>query len=443
MSNIINVKEERNVLSFASEVFDIVANSTNFYLKFEFDEEWLESSIFTVIFDFDGEKKYVELDEDYKCAIPAANSSKILFCVTTEPSATEKLSSTILSLNVEPSGDTCLENSPNYQASRNELLQIIEDLKAGEIQANVANYATKAGTSETQVSLTGNEDIAGVKNFTGTLKTNSVIVPNSQDIGNPNLLINGDFIIDSRGSGFYTRSGTDIYTVDRWGLFNANGKFQQPYKKLIGTDESGPVIFCQWLEESSKFCFGKTLTISAKIDGVLRSKTIDLPSSFTEDYINNIYETTGYTFRAYVIKNKLRFGVQFLVNNGVSIIIDEVKLEQSSFPTRYHQRPKGEEILLCQRYYQKVRVYTLGYALNAGKLFFQVPLPTTMCAPKTFSVAVTPKILKDGNLVEVTNMKYHQLNDNGIIISAEGENFDTSGYYVLLNGVFNLDGEYY
>ena len=37
MSNIINVKEERNVLSFVGEVFDIVANSSNFYLKFELD----------------------------------------------------------------------------------------------------------------------------------------------------------------------------------------------------------------------------------------------------------------------------------------------------------------------------------------------------------------------------------------------------------------------
>ena len=37
MSNIINVKEDRNVLSFEGEVFDLVANSTNFHLRFSFE----------------------------------------------------------------------------------------------------------------------------------------------------------------------------------------------------------------------------------------------------------------------------------------------------------------------------------------------------------------------------------------------------------------------
>ena len=75
MSNIINVKEERNVLTFVGDVFDIVANSSNFYLSFDLDEEWLKCSIITVIFDFDGEKCCVELLEDRTCQIPQTNSS--------------------------------------------------------------------------------------------------------------------------------------------------------------------------------------------------------------------------------------------------------------------------------------------------------------------------------------------------------------------------------
>lgn len=440
MSNIIKVKEERNVLAFVGEVYDIVANSTNFYLQFEFDEEWLEGSIFTAIFDFDGQKQYVELDENYKCQIPATNSCKILFCVTTEPTSNQKLSSTILSLNVEPSGDTNLEDSENYKTSRNALLQIIEDLKTGNnIQAS---FAKTAGTSETQVSLTGDENIAGVKNFTGKLQIDSVDVPSAMDVSNPNFIFNSNFTLNTRNTGTYTRSGADMYTVDCWGLFNANGKFQKAKKTLTGLDETGPVIFCQWIESSNTLLLGKTISVSALVNNVRYSKTIDLPSTFSEDLIFNIHEEEGFTFRVYVKKANMRVGVQFLASNGVSVTLGEVKLEISKFPTKYQPRTLAEENNLCQRYFQRIKFNALGYGLS-GRILFFVPTPTAFSPYGTFTYGYVPKIKKDGQEIAYESLTINKVYPNGFELLTEDGGFEEDAVYMLMNGVLYLDGGYY
>lgn len=448
MSNIIKVKEERNALSFEEGETSIVANSTNFYLQFKLDEDWAECEIITAIFDMDGVRHYEELDENYMCQIPATNSGKILFYLTSEPAADKKLSSTVLSLSVEESGDTNLESSPNYKAARNALLTLIEQLQAGEIQASLAAYATKAGGSETQVSLTGDEVITGEKNFTGTLKSNSVVVPNAMQIVNPNLVVNGDFLVSARGSGIGigTRDGVDMYPIDRWGLFNNNGKFNRMDKSLKGLDENGPVMMCQWIENADTLLYGKTITVSALINSVRRSKTLTLPSSYTADYVENIYEGDDCVFRIYVNKTKKRLGVQFLVENGVTVYLDEIKLELSDFRTRYHAKNYAEEQLLCQRYYQRIKVCAVGYGQNTQKIIFQVPLPTTMVSSKTITVQTAPKVFRDGVEFATVNPSLYQTDANGIIMRVEtaGDgDVVAGGLYFMTGGVFEIDGEIY
>ena len=128
MSNIINVKEERNILSFSGEVLKVVKNSTNFYLKFELDAEWELNTIVTAIFNFDGKNIYVELDENRMCQIPPTNSSRIWFCLTAEPDEVSKLSSTILSLDVEESGETDLSNVEEYRNTHSNMMGVVQNL---------------------------------------------------------------------------------------------------------------------------------------------------------------------------------------------------------------------------------------------------------------------------------------------------------------------------
>lgn len=437
MSNIINVKETRNVLSFSGEVFNIVAGSTNFYLQFEFDDEWLKSPIFIVIFDFDGTKEYVELDEEYKCQIPPTNSEKILFSVTAEPSEHEKFSSTILSLVVEESVDSSLENIEPYKGTHETFLGLIGNLKNG-----IGVVAEKSKYSETQVSLTGDDTISGEKDFVGTLKSKSEIVPNVQQISNQNFILNGNFVINQRGKSTYTRNGEDMFTVDRWGLFYSDGKFKVSTKTLTGLSDTATML-CQWIDKADSMLYGRTITVSALINGERRFKTITLPSTYSEDYIENIYEGEGYSFRIYVIRLYKRFGVQFFVEKDISITLDEVKVEASDVLTKYLPRLYGEELALCQRFYQKAYVYAIGFGQTTEKVMFFISLPDTMSGQRSFKMGSTPKIIKDGEIFTPDSFELHQVQTNGVVMIAYGTDVAVDSLYFLVQGIIYLDGELY
>lgn len=442
MSNIINVKEEGNVLSFLGEEKTVVANSTNFYLQFELDDEWRECSVITVIFDFNGKRVYTELDEDFKCQIPRTDAERILFCLTAESGEDAKYSSTILSLDVEESGETDLSDIGVYENTHRNLLGLIDNLKKGN-----GVVAEKAKYSETQVSLTGDDTISGEKNFTGTLKSKSEIVPNAMDISNYNFIINGDFSIDQRDGTTYTRTTYDIYTVDRWGLFGAKGKFKKTNKTIYGQDETTPVIFCQWVPDSKDLLLGKTVTVSALVNGVRRYKTMRIPlrAEISEtSYIVNIYEDEGYTFRVYVWKSATtRVGVQFLVANGYTVTVDEVKLEISDFMTKFVKPTKADELARCQRYYQILYIYTLGFGLGEDKIQFFIPTPTTLASSATVKSQVLPKIYKDGVSYECDNILPWLERTNGVVLYATGSGFVEGEPYLLLNGKIAMETEVY
>ena len=445
MSNIINVKEERNVLSFVGEVFSLVAHSSNFYLKFELDSEWELNKIVTVIFNFDGRCEYVELDENRMCQIPPTSSSKVWFCITAEPDDVSRISSTILSLDVEESGEVDSSHVEAYQYAHASLLGVVQNLLTGNnIKAKTADFAAEAGVSQTQVSLTGDEEIAGEKNFVGEIKHNSNVVLDSSQISNENLIINPDFKVNQRDDLSYTRKGEDIYTADRWGLFKGNGKFSVKTHKLTGQDETQPTVLCQRIEDSW-FIYGETITVSATIDGVRYSKTITLPENYEEDYINNIYECDNFAFRIYVSKANEMIGVQFLVVNGVVIVVNRVKLELSPVETKYVERPISEETNICQRYFQKVIVSSLGNALRADKINFFVPLMTSVRAGLKVEFVSGPKLYRNGTatLIDASAINVNYLASNGVMFTITGTDFVQYDPYFLMNGQFKIEGEYY
>lgn len=442
MSNIINVKEEGNILSFLGEAKEVVANSTNFYLQFELDEEWLGCPVVTVVFDFNGKRVYAELDEEFKCQIPMTDAERILFCITAERGEDEKYSSTILSLDVEESGETNLSDIEIYENTHRTLLGIVDDLKTGNgITAEKAKY------SETQVSITGDEEISGEKNFVGALKSKSEIVPNAMEISNYNYIVNGDFLIDQRGGINYTRSGSDVYTVDRWGLFYGKGKFKSKTKTIYGLDESTPVVFCQWIDDARDFLLGKTVTVSALINGERRYKTLRIPlRAEIEDvyHIDNIYEDEGYTFRVYVLKaTSTKVGVQFLVDNGYSITVDEVKLEVSNYMTKFEHPEKSMELVKCQRHYQIVYIYSVGFGLEDNKIQLFTPTPTPMVTGATVKTIILPTVYKDGISFGADNILPYLERTNGVLLYATGTNIVENEPYLLAGGKIEVESEMY
>ena len=441
MSNIINVKEERNILSFSGEEFNLVANSTNFYLKFELDSEWDLNPIITVIFNFDGRYEYVELDENRMCQIPPTTSSRIWFCITSEPDEATKLSSTILSLDVEESGDTNLDGVEFYQNTHKNMLGIMQNLLSG--NGIKAEFAKTAEVSETQVSLTGDEEISGEKNFVGSILHNSKPVPDCSDISNPNLLINANFRINERGKQEYTREGSDIYTVDRWCLAKGNGSYNFYTRTLTGADESSPTVFCQWIENGEYLVFGKTITASATVNGVRVSKTFEMPETYSEDAIFNVYECDDFVFRLYVSSVYKYLGVQFLVENGKSIVIEEVKVEESSFATKFVDRLFVEDLMLCKRYYQELSTQSAGYAANTERIVFFASSPQSMKKVTVYQMKNNPQVLKNGTRTAVTEVKVQITSDNGLMLYAVGSGFTQFETYFLMGGTIYAEGEIY
>lgn len=181
--------------------------------------------------------------------------------------------------------------------------------------------------------------------------TNSVI-------SNPNLLINGDFRVNQRGKTSY--SGKGEYTVDRW--YNSNEativRVGVDRISIEATTKNGYIL--QRIEKGYEQLKGKTVTFSAKIDGVVYKSTGIVPTSFSTE---SIYNVTGSLQNSqgtlsdcalYIRPTDLRAFVQIGVKTGKTIVVEWVKLEVSPVATSFSPRPYAEEIALCQRYYKRI-----------------------------------------------------------------------------------------
>ena len=62
MANVINIKEENNRLSFANTYSPVVCGNTNYFVLFEFSEEWQRAYHKTAIFIADGKRKSMKFE---------------------------------------------------------------------------------------------------------------------------------------------------------------------------------------------------------------------------------------------------------------------------------------------------------------------------------------------------------------------------------------------
>jgi hypothetical protein len=191
--------------------------------------------------------------------------------------------------------------------------------------------------------------------------------------------------------------------------------------------------------------FGETITVSATINDVRYSKTITLPDAFEEDYIDNIYETEGIVFRIYVHKTQSVVGVQFLVENGVGIYIEKVKLEVSDLETKYYERAEAEDLALCQRYFQKLLIYSVAYGTSTEKIAFFAPTPVTMRGVSKVTSTSTPSLMIDGTKTKLTaeNIKLNTSAQNGVAFSYTTTNVVKDKVYYVMTGTIMVEGEYY
>lgn len=172
-----------------------------------------------------------------------------------------------------------------------------------------------------------------------------------------NILINGDFRINQRGLTSYTAYG---YTVDRWffggGLITGQSMTKTSFGISLTSNSTNDAYLLQYIEDASKYV-GKVLTLSACDSsdniyygsGVLTTSggaeariSITPPGSSVEiGYVYFNHRTSVDMFRVVVV-----------VNVGHTLNLKWIKLEMNDHKTPFIPRPVGEELALCQRYYE-------------------------------------------------------------------------------------------
>lgn len=195
---------------------------------------------------------------------------------------------------------------------------------------------------------------------------------------NPNLLTNPDFKINQRGNSTYSSTNSkNIYTVDRWNIYNAN---LNASTKVLTNPNSSSGQFKQTLELPLIGTY--TVTIKAsRVSGNVHFFINENGANIIDKSIVSGLNTVTFTST----KGVSEVGV--LISSGASLQIDYVKLEQGAVATAYTAPNLIEEYPKCQRYFQYIpKLYCVPLMftrnmINSSDKYFQSTngnLPTEM-----------------------------------------------------------------
>jgi hypothetical protein len=239
--------------------------------------------------------------------------------------------------------------------------------------------------------------------------------------GRKNLIINGGFDVWQRGTSFTKTSAGTAYHADRWSTYyNSNtitkvqeilGSTKQNCLKISQSTTANPFEISLKLEDSSVYS-GKTFTISfyAKsstgfsdltISAFLRNASMtNLDSQY---FASNVTIGTSFTKYSYTFtmldKSALtlgepgsHLGITFQRAYGIAdFTITQVQLELGDQATDFEHRSYGEELALCQRYYQFGSTSTTyaGFANGANQNYFAVSLTTPLRSSPTVTRSIS------------------------------------------------------
>ena len=269
-------------------------------------------------------------------------------------------------------------------------------------------------------------------------------------VSHKNLLHNWDFRnpVNQRGQNEYTGSG---YAVDRWHILgNATATINNEYLS-IKTNAVAYINFRQFIENLKAY-YGKTLTFSVETaDGQIYTKTVTLPTSGTVDtsgFFIGDWHIDLYATEADVSNNVFEFRFYCTTKADAIINLRRVKLELGSVSTLANDPPAdyGEQLALCQRYYQKISrdPIGVGYIISTGTTaYIAVPTPVTMRTTPTLVGATAGEFRVRQNATDITPTalditKY----DNCIVLrfTVEGATArEIAGAYVGANIALSAD----
>jgi len=204
-----------------------------------------------------------------------------------------------------------------------------------------------------------------------------VVTTASPSLGRRNLIINGGFDIWQRGTSF-SAIGNNVFAPDRWystkvatgcTISRDTGTYSKYAMLITGDAANTAQSMTQRIEASTSFNMSlNDHTFSAKVyTSVDRTIAIQIRSATAEDDFsgNTLQQNTSVdlvtgwntvnisvpSVSAYNlgVQLTLAFGT---VGAGETVKVEQVQLEVGSVATPFEHRSYGEELALCQRYYE-------------------------------------------------------------------------------------------
>lgn len=242
---------------------------------------------------------------------------------------------------------------------------------------------------------------------------------------NPNLLINPDFKINQRGATSYEEQG---YSVDRWKIWkvtvtpSTNGGITIKSDKYT---ETGNIL--QYLENATE----GDITLSCYVTSV--SGTVIMVASEDSQVTDNSPKVvlkqglnvlhTSKNTRAFII----------FLNQGTSVTLKWVKLEQGTVATPFVASNPAEELTKCYRF-KYIGKAVLRGRCTANQVFgFTKDLPTKLRTKPT--TTFKSKNSYNVSTVDVTLAE----ENNAVYLAGTAENTNQT----VIDVVLDLDAEIY
>jgi len=241
--------------------------------------------------------------------------------------------------------------------------------------------------------------------------------------GTRNRVLNGSMAVDQRNAGAsqtFTAAAALAYSVDRWYGYctgaNVTGQRVQGATvgqfryQFTGAASVTAIGFGQRIEQlNSADLAGATATLSVDLaNSVLTTVTWAAYYATTADAFGTLASPTRtqiatgtFTVTSTVTRYSTQISVPAAATTGIEIVftvgaqtsgtwtIGDVQLETGSVATPFERRSYGQELALCQRYYQAGNyantVYGVATTTNTAPISFKVTMRATPTMTATFS----------------------------------------------------------
>jgi len=274
--------------------------------------------------------------------------------------------------------------------------------------------------------------------------------------GRRNLIINGGFDVWQRGTSF-TPTGAD-YMADRW--FMGGGDYACTATKQASTLPDGSEVNTMRISytasgtnyidlyqgiENFKALSGKTVTLSCWIKTNISSLSY---RQYSTQQFGSVAVADGQWHK---LVSTVQLGAITGVNRGANspffgptsggtivtksgdyFEITQFQLELGSVATPFEHRSYGEELALCQRYYQTINTNVQGYPGAGGFFQTNIQFPTQMrSTPSTTNII-------PGYVSNINTTGVYELDNRGCRVECQATN---AGRAYHLGANLTLDAE--